>query len=84
MFRYVRSNFLVSLVLVSVYLNFSVSGFMLRSLIHLDLSFVKGGKYEFLYSSTSSYPVRPTLFVENAFLFSLYVFGFSVKNQLSL
>jgi hypothetical protein len=30
---------------LSVLLDFSISGFTLRSLIHLDLSFVQGDKY---------------------------------------
>jgi hypothetical protein len=51
---------------------FSVSGFMLRSLIHLDLSFVQGDKY--FHFSTYRQPVRPAPFIEDVFFFSLVYF----------
>ena len=58
-------------------LRFSVSGFMFRSLIHLDLSFVQGDKYGSIFIfSTYQQPVRPSSFVEDAFFFPLYVFHF--------
>ena len=38
----------------------------------------------YLHSSTFIHPVRPTPFVEDAFLFSLYSSGFFVKNQVSM
>jgi hypothetical protein len=57
---------------------------MLRSLIHLDLSFVQGDKWIYLHSSTYRHPGRPAPFVEDAFFFPLYGFGFLVKNQVSV
>ena len=56
-------------------IRFSVSGFMLRSLIHLDLSYVQSNKIRvYLHSSTCRHPVRPTSFVEDAFFLILYGF----------
>jgi hypothetical protein len=52
---------------------------MLRSLIHLDLSFVQGNKY--FHSSTCRHPAS---FVENVFIFPFYGFGFFIKNQVSI
>jgi hypothetical protein len=49
----------------------SVSGFMLRSLIHLDLSFGQGDKYgpfAFLYMQ---YPVKQAPFAEDALPFPM-------------
>ena len=37
-----------------VLIRFSVSGFMLRSLIHLELNFVQGVKYGFFYMQLPS------------------------------
>jgi hypothetical protein len=54
-------------------IRFNVSGFLMRSLIHLDLSFVQGDKY--LHSSTCRHPLRPTPFVEDLFFFPFYGFG---------
>jgi hypothetical protein len=66
-------------------ITFSISSFMLKSLIHMDLSFVQGEKYGYiLHSSTCRHPVRPAQFVENAFFFLLYDFGLFVKNQVSI
>ena len=57
----------------------SVSGFMLRSLFHLDLSFVQDDKYGSI--------IIPGL-VKHQLLkmvsFSLYVFGFFVTDQISI
>jgi hypothetical protein len=63
---------------------FSVFHFMLKSLIHLELSFVEGEKEIYWHSSTCIYPVRQSLFVEYFFFFPLYDFGFLVKSQLYL
>jgi hypothetical protein len=43
------------------------------------LSFVQGDKYGTI-SSTCRLPVRPAPFVEDAFFFLLYGFGFFVNN----
>jgi hypothetical protein len=56
-------------------IRFSVSGFMLRPVIHLDLSCV--------HFSPCRHPVKPALFVEDAFFFPLYGFGLFIKNQVS-
>jgi hypothetical protein len=43
---------------------------------------VQDDKYEsFFHSSTCRHPVRPISFFEDAFSFSLYGFGFFIKNQ---
>ena len=49
-------------------IRFGVTRFMLRSLIHLGLSFGNGDKYGFLHS-TCQHPVMPVPFVEVAFSF---------------
>ena len=50
----------------------SVSGFRLKSLIHLDLSFVQGDKglFSFFYILTASYTIT---FVEDACFFPLHI-----------
>jgi hypothetical protein len=53
---------------------------MLRSLIHLDLSFVKGGS---IFFPTYTLPVRAAPFIEDAFFFPLYIYGFFIKDQVS-
>jgi hypothetical protein len=55
---------------------FSASGFMLSYLIHLDLSFVQGDKCGpiFIFLYTDHQLDHP--FIEDAFFFPLYVFGF--------
>ena len=80
-----------SLVLVSSRLlstcfpfRFSVSGFIFRHLIHLHLSFVHSDEWMYLHSSTCRHPFRLAPFVEDALSFSLYGFGFFVKNQVSI
>ena len=56
-------------------ISFSAFGFMLRSLIHLDLSCVQGDRYgSICISSTCRHPVRPAPFVEDAFFFSIVYF----------
>ena len=54
---------------------------MLRSMIHLDLTFVQDDKYGFIYILLYVDIVRPAPFVEDALPVSLYGFGFFVKNQ---
>ena len=56
-------------------MRFSVAGFILRSLIHLDLSFMHGDIWVYFHSSTCSYPVMPTPFVKYAFFFHLSSFS---------
>ena len=56
------------------YMRFSVAEFMLRSLIHLDLSF--GDSYGCI-----CHPVIPTPFFEDTFFYPLYSFSFYVNNQ---
>mgnify|MGYP007133048323 CR=1 FL=1 len=57
-------------------IRFSVSGFMLRSLIHLDLSFVQGDKYGsiFIFLHTDSQLDQHHLLKMLSF-FPLYIFG---------
>jgi hypothetical protein len=58
---------------------------MLRSLIHLDLSFVQSDKYgTILIFSTYRQPVRPAPFIEDAFFCPLCIFGVFVKDQVSI
>jgi hypothetical protein len=55
---------------------------MLRSLIHLDLSFKKGENmdmFSFFYMTVRSAP-----FIEDAIFCLLYIFGFLVKDQVSI
>ena len=52
------------------FITFSVYSFMLRSLIHFDVRFVKGDKY----GSNFIFYVRPAPFIEDAFLFSIVYF----------
>ena len=56
-------------------MRFSMVGFMLMSLIHLDLSFVHG-------DFTSQYPVISAPFVEDDFFFPLDNFTFFAKNHM--
>ena len=60
---------------------FSVVGLILRSLTHLDLSFVHGDRHKSIYPSTCWHLVMLAPFVENALFFSLYNSRFFVKNQ---
>ena len=59
---------------------FSVVGFMLRSLIHLNLSFVQGDRYGSIF-------ILPNIVIQLGhhhllnMLFSFYMFCFFVKNQ---
>ena len=55
---------------------FSVAGFMLRSLIHLDLSIVHGDRYGVYFQFSSCwYPVMPAPFVKYAFFFPFDFFA---------
>jgi hypothetical protein len=58
-------------------ITFSVSGFISRFLIHLNVSFVKGDKYAFFYMQTSTIRL-------NMHFFPLYGFVIIVKNQVSV
>jgi hypothetical protein len=67
-------------------IRFSVSGFMLRSLIHLDLSFVQGDEYGsiFIFLHTDSQLDQHHLLkMLSFFLFflPLYMFDFFVKDK---
>jgi hypothetical protein len=66
-------------------IRFSVSGFMLRSLIHLDLSFVQGDKYGsiFILLHRDSQLEQHHLLKMISF-FPLYIFGFFVKDQMTI
>jgi hypothetical protein len=66
----------------SCYVRFSLSGFMMRSLIPLDLSVTLTMIY--LHSSPLRHPVRTAPFVELSLPFPLFGFGFFVKNQASI
>ena len=58
-----------------------LSGFMLRSFIHLGMSFVMGDKY----GSCCQHPVTPAPFVEDAVFCTLCISGlFKLKNQVSI
>jgi len=60
----------------------SVSSFMWRSLIHLDLSFVKGDyNGSICILTTCKLPANPATFVENAVFFPLDSFSSFVKYQ---
>jgi hypothetical protein len=63
----------------------SLSDFMLRSLIHLNVSFVQGDNYEsmFIFLHINSQLDHHHLLKLLSF-FPLYMFGFFVKNQVSL
>ena len=63
---------------------FSVSGFILSSLIHWDLRFARWQIWLYFYFSTYQQTVRPAPFIEDAFFFPLYIFGFFVKDQVSI
>jgi len=61
---------------------FSIFDFMLRSLIHLDLSFVQGNKcgYIIIILGVDILLVQHLLYID-VFLFSLYISDFFIKNQ---
>jgi hypothetical protein len=87
--EFILGNFLVSMS-SKLFPTFSsirvgVSHFMLRSLIHLDLSFVQGDKiWVYFHSSTYRQPIRPALFIEDDFFFPLHIFGVFIKDQVSV
>ena len=58
----------------------SVSDFMLRCLIFLELSFVQGSKY----GSVCILLHADIQFVEDAVFFPVCISGFLIKNQLSI
>ena len=58
---------------------FSVVGFMLRSLVHLDLSFVHGNRYGSIFILLH---IDIQSFVEYFFCFPFYIFCFFVKNPM--
>ena len=60
---------------------FFVNGFMLKSLIHLDLSFMQADRYGFICILLHVDIIMPAPFVEDAFFFPLYNFSFFFKNQ---
>ena len=63
-------------------MRFSISDYISRSLIHLDVSFVQAVKYVSVFIfSRYRLPVGPALYIGNAFFFPLYAFGFFVKDQ---
>jgi hypothetical protein len=66
-------------------IRFSVSGFMLKSLIHLDLSFVPGDKYGsifvFLYVDSQ---LDQHYLLKMLYFFQVYIFVIFVKDQVSV
>ena len=61
-------------------IRFSVSSCTLKSLIHLDLSFVHGDWYRSIWIFICSHPVRPDHLLK-MFVFSLVGFSFLSKKQ---
>jgi hypothetical protein len=59
----------------------SASGFMLRSLIHVDLALCRTIYIGQLHSSICRLSIQPEPFVEDAFIFPPYDFSFFVNNQ---
>jgi hypothetical protein len=53
---------------------------MLMFLIHLDLNFVQGNIYGSIFFFSYCQPVRQAPYIEDAFFFPLYIFGFFVKD----
>jgi hypothetical protein len=62
---------------------FSVSGFMMRYLIHLDLSFVQGDKYVSIFILLHADSQLDQHHLLKIF-FSLYVFCVFVKDQVTI
>jgi hypothetical protein len=60
-------------------ISFSISDFMWRSLIHLDLSFVQGDKN----GSICTLTCKPASLVENAVFFALDGFSSFVKDEVT-
>jgi hypothetical protein len=66
-------------------IRFIISGFMLRSLIHLDLSFVQGDKYGSIFILLhTDYQLDQHYLLKMFSFFPLHVFGFFVKDKLSI
>jgi hypothetical protein len=66
-------------------IKFSVSDFMLRSLIHLDLSFVQSERYRCIFILLhADIQIDQHHFLKMFSLFQLFSFGFFVKNQVSI
>jgi hypothetical protein len=63
---------------------FTVSDFMLWSLIHLNFSFVHGHKYGSISTIYIRLWVISVLFIEDIFLFPLYGFHFFVNDQVAI
>jgi hypothetical protein len=66
-------------------IQFSISGFLLRSSIHLELTFVHGCKWEWIYLhfSTCSRPIWPAPYIYWCLFPSIYS-SFFIKSQVSL
>ena len=62
-------------------IKFSVSGFMLRALIHLDLSFVQGDRYSICILLYADIQLEQHHLVENIFLFPSYISSFFIKKS---
>ena len=65
-------------------IRFGVSGFMLRCLIHLDLSFVQGDNYEYICTLLHVDIQLSQDHLLKMLSSPLYCFGFFVKNQVSV
>ena len=65
-------------------IKFSVSGFMLRSLIHLNVSFVHGDKYESVCILLQADCQLDKHHLLMPYFFPLYGFSFFVKDQVSI
>jgi len=57
---------------------------MLRSLIHLDLAFLKGDNYRSIFIVLYRPPVKPAPFTEDASFICTVCFSFFVKDQVSI
>jgi len=62
----------------------SGSGFMFRSLVHLDFSFVQGDKYSFIFIFLHADSQLDQQHLLKMLFFSLHIFGFFVKDQMSV
>jgi hypothetical protein len=65
-------------------IRFSVSGFMLKPWSTRTWALCKVIKLVYFHFSTYRQPFRPAPFIEDAFFFPLYIFGFFVKDQVSV
>ena len=66
-------------------IRFTVSGFMFRSLVHMDLSFVQGNRYGSIHIFLHAHiKLDQHHLLKMVSCFPLYGFGFFVQNQVSI